>query len=451
MLIESLSWADEISDMPRWLSSGRYFFFVTLRRQPMVGSRRSTLLAAAVALAAGLLLLLHTIVPGLGHMTHGYSGYHTASHLLIHGEWGPQAYDNEWYIARVKALLNQPIGEIITPNLPTVTLLALPLAGLAPQPARDIWLIANVPLLIGGLALLALGPPRQQRQRSRTVWWYFAAFALLLPATRANFRIGQAYVVLLFLFALVLFGLYREHDWLVGVALGLAFMLKSSGLPLWLGLVLLQRWRALGWGLATCLVIFGLSLPWIGLDSWLAYPSALRRGSSGPTLTVTAYQNTLGFFSHLLRYDPVWNPYPLIDWPDLASWLHGLIGAVTLGMTLWHGRRAPAPLLYAALLVLSVVLLPLAEEHQFVLLLPPGAVLVHAWGQRTAPSRADWLLPLAAAVLLLLPSFYKGALWERGWWAMLAYPRLYAGWLLWLAVYRLLRQAPAQSAQSAAD
>ncbi len=415
----------------------------------MFSRRRWTLLAVAVALAAGLLLLLRTIGPGLGHMTHGYSGYHTASHLLVNGEWGPQVYQDEWYIARVKVLLNQPIGEIITPNLPTVTLLALPLAGLAPQPARDIWLIANVPLLVGALGLLALGPPRQQRRSNPTIWWYFAAFALLLPATRANFRIGQAYVVLLFLFALALFGLYRDHDWLVGIALGLAFMLKSSGLPLWLGLVLLQRWRALGWGLATCLAIFGASLPWIGLESWLAYPAALQRGSGAASVTVTAYQNTLGFLSHLLRYDPTWNPYPLLDWPGAARWLHGLIGALALGLTAWHGRRAAAPLLYAALMVLSIVLLPLAEEHQFVLLLPPGAVLVHEWSRRAALQRADWLLPLIAATLLLLPSFYKGALWERGWWALLAYPRLYAGWLLWLAVYSLLRQPPAESPRRA--
>ena len=408
--------------------------------------RRSTLLAAGAALVAGLILALHTVAPGLGRMTHGYSGYHTASYLLVHGEWGPQAYENEWYIARVKALLGQPIGEIITPNLPTVTLLALPLAGLEPQPARDIWIMANLPVLAGALALLALGPRRTQRRLPPAAWWCFAAVALLLPATRANFRIGQAYVVLLFLFAVALLGLYREEDWLVGIALGLAFMLKSSGLPLWLGLALARRWRALGWGVATCLLIFGLSLPWIGLESWLAYPAALRRATAGPLLTVTAYQNTLGLLSHLLRYDAAVNPAPLAatQWVPAAaaSWLHGLIGALATGLTLWHGRRAAAPLLCATLLVLSVVLLPLAEEHQFVLLLPPAAVLGHEWGRRQALRPASWLPALAAGALLLLPSFYKGAGWGSGWWALLAYPRLYAGWLLWLALFDLLRRPP---------
>ncbi|HYF64084.1 MAG TPA: glycosyltransferase family 87 protein [Herpetosiphonaceae bacterium] len=405
----------------------------------MLGSRRSTLIAAALAVLAGLLLLLGTIVPGLGRMTHGYSGYHTASYLLVRGEWGPQAYDNEWFIARVKAVLGQPIGEIIAPNLPTVTLLALPLAGLEPQPARDVWITACLPLLLGALALLALGPPPEGRRLPAAAWWYFAAFALMLPATRANFRIGQAYIVLLLLFALALFGLYREQDWLAGIALGAAFMLKSSGLPLWLGLALAGRWRALGWGAATCALIFGLSLPWIGLESWLAYPAALRRATSAQTLGVTAYQNTQGFFNHLLRYDARWNPAPLADWPAAAALLHGLVGAAATGLTLWLGRRAPAHQLMAALLVLSVVLLPMAEEHQFVLLLPAGAVLLHERGHAPA-SRREWLAALAAA-LLLLPSFYKGAQWERGWWALLAYPRLYAGWLLWLATLGLLQSA----------
>ena len=40
-------------------------------------------------------------------MTHGFPTYYTATHLAVRGEWGPQAYDNAWYGARVQALLGQ--------------------------------------------------------------------------------------------------------------------------------------------------------------------------------------------------------------------------------------------------------------------------------------------------------------------------------------------------------
>jgi hypothetical protein len=235
--------------------------------------------------------------------------------------------------------------------------------------------------------------------------------------------------------------LVTGRDWLLGMALGLMMVLKTVGIFLWLIPLLTGRWRALVWGGGTILAVMAGSLPWIGPDTWLAYGRAIANFGRSPTLAVTAFQTTTGFFNHLFHFDQTWNPSPLLNAPLLAIWLPLLTLLGLLGITLWFGRSAPAPVLFAALVPLSTILLPKAEEYHFVFFLLPFAILGHDWLARYAVEEADWrqaALLMTALLLFLAPIPYESSRLTAGGLALLAYPRLYSGLLLWLlAIWRM--------------
>ena len=100
---------------------------------------------------------------------------------------------------------------------------------------------------------------------------------------------------------------------------------------------------------------------------------------------------------------------------------------------LWRrASTASLEMVFAAALTLGVVLLPFAEEYHYTLLVLPFAAAVgHLAGdnRRVKPLRVAWL---AVAVLLVAaPINYKDPWFFDGWHALLAYPRMYGGWLLW--------------------
>jgi hypothetical protein len=72
--------------------------------------------------------------------------------------------------------------------------------------------------------------------------------------------------------------------------------------------------------------------------------------------------------------------------------------------------------------------MPIAEDHQFVLLAVPIFALVPLAGSKPTSS---WWFCAAVAILVLAPVEYTIERFTTGSLAWLAYPRLYATWLLW--------------------
>ena len=401
-----------------------------------------TLLSAALFGIALLFFLAKTLLPLLGTTTHGFTAYYTASALLVQRQLGPQAYDITWFSQQVAAKIGQPVAEVMTYNLPTFALLTTPLLVFDPQTARDVWMWLNLGLLLTSVALMVAGFYARQGIIHLSFWFLLAGASLLFLPVLANFHVGQAYIFVLFLFTVTWWGLMTGRDWLVGLSLGLAFILKSSGLPLWLLFVACRRWRALGWGVGTVAVVALFSLPWVGVDIWLAYPKATWQATNGPYVTVTAYQTTYSFLSHLFHGYPQINPDPLVHAPWLKRVLNPLITLVSLGVTLRYGRKAGPTTFFAALMCLTVILAPVAEEHNFALLLIPIAVVGHQLlyrPRKLAGWPVDWVLFGLGCLLLAAPIPYKSQWINSGWLALLAYPRLYGGWCLWGAAIWQMR------------
>jgi hypothetical protein len=226
--------------------------------------------------------------------------------------------------------------------------------------------------------------------------------------------------------------------------LGLAFILKTMGLSLWLLLLVQRRWQTLAWGVGVITGLALVSLPWIGLATWRAYFQTAWNFAGSPTVAVTAYQTTAGFFSHLFRFDPTWNPQPIMHLPALATTLTLLVTVAALAVSMWWGRNAPIPHFFAALVPLGTILLPKAEEYHFTLLLIPAVILLNDLVQHPPAGgffSTDGLLLGMALFLLIVPFRYDDLSLSVGWLALLAYPRLYGAWLMWWVAIRRMRVA----------
>ncbi len=252
--------------------------------------------------------------------------------------------------------------------------------------------------------------------------------ALLAPAVFTNIRIGQGYLIVFALFAAAVIAFARRRDALGGIALGLLLGLKTSGTALVVVLAVQRRWRALAVAAVVAAVLALAVTPFIDAAMWWQYPDVVRAFVQRPSGSVTAYQTTLSLFRRLCVADPVWNPSPAASCEPIAFAIPYALLGVALVITVLAVQRAPhsrTGLVAGA--VLSLLALPASAEVHFVLL---GIPLL--------------LIPLGAielaiiALLMIVPLELTTERFTEGWSVLLAYPRLYAAWLLWAASMRVL-------------
>ena len=360
-----------------------------------------------------------------GSVTHGFVSYYTASRLLVRGELGPQAYDDQWFGEVVKRITASNVREIFIPNPPTMSLMAMPLVGLEPQAARAVWLLASVAVFILGIAALTGYRERQNYVVPIPV----LLLMMLAPAVFTNIRIGQGYLFVFALFAAAAVLLLRGRDRLAGACLGLLLTLKTSGVALLLLLLARRRWAAVFVAVFTAGLLAIAITPFIDARMWIEYPSQVRAYVNRPASSVTAYQTTLGLMRHLCVADPQWNPAPAANCAGIAFVMPTLIISAATLLTLLRGMRSRRPEPWvAAATTLSVLSLPAVAEPHFVLLAIPLALL-----------RLSVLETVLIGALLVVPLEWTAERFTTGWWSLLAYPRLYAAWGLWAISVRKMQ------------
>jgi hypothetical protein len=372
--------------------------------------------------AALFVLLAFTVASSIGRTTHGFIAYYGAARLLAAGELSAQAYDDRWFNEYVQRLTSTGVREIFTPNPPTMALLAMPLAGLPDADARAVWLLMSVlAYSIAVWFLIRRAPPATARVLPLLLF-----LLLVNPSVIANLRVGQAYLFAAALYALCAIALVRDRQVAAGAALGVLFAVKTTGAPLLLLLAMMRRWRALGAAFAAILLVVALTALRADGSVWTAYPGAARGMLDRPTIAVTASQSTLSLARRLCVPTADWNPRAPADCPTAADVVPAVLILLALAATIWFAPSGPAERWIAGGITLSVLAGPMAEDYHFAVLAVPIALLAPM-----SASRRDWLWLGLIAVLLLLPLRLTAFRFQDGWMALLAYPRLYAAWLLW--------------------
>jgi Glycosyltransferase family 87 len=447
-------------------------------------------------LCAALLLLLfiwRTVLPATQQKTYAFSVYYTAARLTVQGQAGVRFCD-EWFFDQQRGLGFGERADYFCPNPPTNALVLLPVAWLPPQPAQAAWIICDLVMLGGIVALgwrMVVLAPRDSElagaRQSAAVWFALVA-ALIIAFFRplhAELHAVQVYTLIALLYALWLYGYLTRRDWLCGAALALLVLTKLSGWPLWLLMLAARRWRALAWALGIGVTIGLATLPWLTFEFWRLYLfEQVPAISLNPTHAVPANQTLTSLLRQCFTYDPEWAPRPLIDAPWLANVIWWLVALALLAPTLvyayrhermarqetgdgrqetgdgrqetgdaglwslvsglWSPTLRPSTTRFAidrfalAMLCLVMPLQPAGEEYHYTLLLIVLLVVCNRPVLASLGSRTAAVGLALAWLLLALPSYFLQTAQWQGWpIALLAYPRVYGALLLWGILVRI--------------
>ncbi len=350
--------------------------------------------------------------------SHGFASYYTASKLLIKGECVADFYNDDWFSSKVEDYV-PGVYEIYLVNLPTTTLIFLPTVNFDCETAKIIWTIFNILLMIVVFGLII---NRLNLKGS----WLPLAFIIIFSyqPLYANIAFGQVYIFIFFLLVLAWFAYESGNELLLGVSIGLVFILKTAGIFLLILLVIKNKWRSLQWFFAVALFIFVVTLPVLGLESWSAYLNKLLDYSSSPTLSVTAYQTIHSYFHHFFVLDEQWNPAPIINLPVLGKSLTIVFSTLILFITFIIAfKKKKSDLIFGSFIIVGVILSPPSIDYHYMLMLIPIFILFNWLIKNSA--KILWTVFVISFLLIAASLPYISPKITGGIWAVFAYPKLY--------------------------
>lgn len=329
-----------------------------------------------------------------------------------------------------RAIDQRTIGMV--PSTAFSTLAVYPLASMPPLKAKHCWLILNLALLLATLFLI--------RSLTMLSWRRVLLIAALSGPLRANFLLGQYYVLLLFLLTLACWLYLRQRQFMAGLMVGLAAGLKIFPVIYLLFFLRKRDWRALAGGVVASLGSLAVSIRLFGWELNQTYiaqvlPATLRGETLGP---YNLQAESLSSLLHrLFIFEPQLNPHPLANIPWLFAVLHPLLQLALVAPAILlvvpgdnHPRRVQ--LEWSAILLASLAISTSPGSYLFTLLILPAACLWASLQEKPEYLPPALLLSLYVAAGSLAGKSNGG----EGWAAVVAVPRLYA--LILLAVFSYL-------------
>ena len=316
-----------------------------------------------------------------------------------------------------------------------------PLAALFPNDYRvAAWLWTALGAVVLTLAVLALWRSERLGDRFPILAgrgrWFLVAAAFAFPPVVGELVLGNVHLVLLGLLTLAWLGIRRgdrQGEWIAGVAIGAAAIIKVFPGVLLLWFLLTRRYRAAAAMVVGAAVLALVTLPVTGIEPWLQYPTVLANLSAPAdttdTLAPTVWlADALGFTVARVVVTVV--GLAIVAWAALRARDRSRTSrpgpqASSPGYSL-VGIDSPPPAQatarsFAIAVTVSVLIAPALYHHYLaVLVLPlvlglaagvPLALLAASYllmwgGEQGALGDLAWLvnraLPTAGAVLLLL-------------------------------------------------
>jgi alpha-1,2-mannosyltransferase len=150
---------------------------------------------------------------------------------------------------------------------PTFVMCFVPLTLLAPRPGFYVWTAINAASFLIALILLFRWTPGLSRDAALAL----AALMLLFPPVLDHLIWGQNKMLVLLMFVLMLRWLERGRDAAAGLVLAFAALLRAFPLLLVAYLVLMRRWRAVGYTILGLAVGGVLTLAIAGVASTMSF------------------------------------------------------------------------------------------------------------------------------------------------------------------------------------
>jgi hypothetical protein len=352
---------------------------------------RSALLDWGLGLLLAGLLLAFPVRQGWTHVETDFPNYYTAAVAARKGLPLEKFYDWSWFQREINfAGTERQLGAYV-PQSPLALLPFLPLAGLPPQLAKQVWLSVNFILLAITILVLA-------RMTGLPYRWLFAILLAGFGSLSSNFVLGQYYVFLLFLLTLSAYLMSHGRNASAGLVLSVIFALKVYAGPFALFFLARKLWRSLLGFLAGTVVFAAISVIWFGWQANRFYvEGVLPRLMSG--MLIDPYHPGQGSVTVLLRKmlvaEPELNPHPWMDAPPACVFLQILfISAILALLVLALRKQREFSMREFAWVVVGLLLLaPVNATYVFTLLLAPAAILCR---EMKLPARIVLLLALAS-------------------------------------------------------
>ncbi len=350
----------------------------------------------------GTLFLATSFRTGWTEVETDFPNYYTAAVLARRHMPLPRFYDWTWFQRQMNyAGTERQLGGYI-PQTPLTMVPLIPLSWLAPQNAKQVWLICNLIFLAISAALIG----RITRLSAGTV--LLIAFAGYL-SLESNFVLGQYYIFVLLFLTLGVWSLIRGRAFAGGFWMGVICMLKLYSAPFFLYFLWKRQWRAALGMLAACAALGALSIAWFGWDANVSYmTSVFSRASENAILD--PYNPGTGTFTNLLRrtfvMEPELNPHPLFEAPFLCFVLRPLLTLSVLVIPLLALPRAAAlePRALTWFLIAILLSSPNTASYVFIVLLLPIALLLPDASRR-------WTVALIAIFILLCLPLWPAWSW----------------------------------------
>jgi hypothetical protein len=355
------------------------------------------------ALLGIVLVLIPALRQGWTHVETDFPNYYTAAVLARKHAPLRNFYDWTWFQRQMNyAGWEKQLGGYI-PHSPLTMLPILPLTGLAPMHAKQVWLALNLVFLAAAIWILS----------SLTALPASGLLLLALAGQQAlalNFIFGQYYIFILLLLALSFWLLLRGAHFWAGILLGVVFVLKLYAGPFLLYFAWKRQWRAFAGMAAACGVLAMVSIGFFGWRDNLYYltdvlPRALGGESTDP------YARGLATVSNLLRhafvFEPELNPHPLANWPAVAFFVQPLVtlaAAVFCLISLPWGQGRSTERELAWFIVMLLLISPSRVQYMGVMLLVPTAFLCATAGKWLRVA----LVAIYLALTLPLPAAWSG-------------------------------------------
>ncbi len=380
-------------------------------------------LAGALSMAY---LLLTSFRQGWSRVETDFPNYYTAAVLTLQHEPLENFYDWTWFQRHMNYTgTERQLGGYI-PHTPLTMAPLLPLARMAPQQAKQVWLILGLLSLAASIAMLA-----------KISGLHFTEVLLLALVAYSplsiNFVLGQYYLLILVLLVAAVWCLLRGKPLAGGALLGLIFCLKLYSAPFLLYFAVRKQWRALA-GMAVAIVVLaGGAVELHGVHGVAYYathilPRALDGEINDPYNA--GFGTVSAFLRHALMFEPELNPQPLTVAPAWCFFLRTVYTLGVLGFSLLAiSRMRDEGRALGWFVIVLFALSPNSVTYHFILLLVPVVLLLPGTGRLWG---AGLIALYGLLALPLEPWDYR--LFPRAW--LVAALLLYTGWQAYGAIPR---------------
>ena len=367
-----------------------------------------------------------------------FPNYYVSANLLSQGESVGQFYDNLWFENKASEMgIEHPAR--FNPFPPITSVLMLPLSGFEPLVAKRIWIAINALLLVLTVRLI-----------SRLFLFDYALSAFFLLLTGAslalNFRLGQYYLVILFLLLLV-YGAYKKGK-LRSSALLLSVITVIKYFPVVFIVGFLKRKYLLYFGTGTIVLIL---VQWavFGTDAIQTYIGVLQNHLGGKIdgqeQASVSFQSFNSFFTNVFVGNSETGVSPIINWP-LGKMIATLLVLFIVGGSALYAvyqiyRDGQSPELIMIITAMAaMVALPASASYHYVLLLFPFLLLMK-WklGQgHVVQSLLITILFILVTNVLQIPIPNTGLYFLD---LILDYPRLWSMTILYFYSLKIILQS----------